>query len=168
MVCVLTRFIVLATTLFFTQVSFLLAESVRVSHQQDQCPASAIIDKKVPENSRARPTHSFGRRGTREWAEYHFDAPREVDQTWIYWFSDRPDGFTGLPVDWDLFYRDGDKWVPIDKPARFAIDADRFNRVTFKPVKADAFRMEIQLQHYHSVGILEWDFCDDPTINGCR
>ena len=44
--------------------------------------------------------------------------------------------------------------APVASP--YGVEMDRFNRVTFAPVKATALRLEVRLQPNWSGGILEW------------
>jgi hypothetical protein len=95
--------------------------------------------------------------GTREWAHYRFDHPREVSSTSVYWFDDRDiKGACRSPASWRLLYRDGVDWKPVETDEEFGVELNRFNRVNFKPVTSTEFRVEVQLREGVSAGILEW------------
>ena len=74
----------------------------------------------------------------------------------VYWFDDTGVGQCRVPQAWKLLYRDGEDWKPVAGASEFGVSKDRFNRVTFTPVKTVALRLAVQLQPEFSGGILEW------------
>jgi uncharacterized protein len=96
-------------------------------------------------------------RGTTEWLQYEFREPTSVSAVEVYWFDDaRSGGHCRAPQSCRLMYRENGQWKPIDGAGKVDVSIDRFNEVTFKPVKSDALRMEIVLQPTFSAGVLEW------------
>ena len=80
----------------------------------------------------------------------------KVSSVDVYWFQESGQGQIKLPANWQLFYRDGQEWKPVEASAPFGIAPDRYNHVAFKPVSTTALRLQVQLQPDHSAGISEW------------
>lgn len=95
-------------------------------------------------------------RGTAEWAQYDFDAPKKISSTEVYWFDDTGVGSCRVPESWQLLYKSDNVWVPLGTAADFTVKKDAWNRVQFSPVEAAGLRIEVQLQNNFSGGILEW------------
>lgn len=126
---------------------------------------SALCDRQEPKSS---DDHSIPRvtfwdhRGTSEWVQYDFDAPRRVSRVEVYWFDDEPQrGGCRTPASWSLKYKDGDAWkdVPLGKTyiqSPFFTAKDQFNTVDFEPVITGSLRLEVQSKDGYSSGILEW------------
>jgi uncharacterized protein len=120
----------------------------------------AIHDQKEPKRSDERGTplfHWWPRLGTQEWVQYEFAEPARVGAVEVYWYDDRTSGGgCRVPDSWQLRYRDGEQWKPVETGSPYGIERDRFNRVTFAPVTTGALRLEVQSQPGFSAGILEW------------
>jgi DUF1680 family protein len=130
------------------------------SHCHGPDAVTALNDRLEPANSC---DHSIARftwwdhRGTKEWAQYDFDAPRKVSAVAVYWFDDaRLKRHCRAPQSWKLLHKAGDAWQPVAGATEYGTAVDRFNRVTFDPVETTALRIEVQLQPEFSGGILEW------------
>ncbi len=131
--------------------------TVRVSGDRE--PTTALNDGLTPANSNDHSMpflHWWPRFGEREWVEYHFEAPAEVSRVEVYWFDDSPGGGCRVPAAWELFYRDDGTWRLVEDAGAFTVARDTFNEATFKAVRTDALRLEIQMQDGVSGGILEW------------
>src|SRR5436190_593872 len=119
----------------------------------------AINDQNEPQSSHD-PTNSFfhwwPRKGTVEWVEYAFAKPSTVSEVELYWFDDTGTGQCRIPKSWQLFYKDGDTWKPVETTGSFGVEKDRFNKLSFKPVATSALRLEVTLQPEWSAGIQEW------------
>jgi hypothetical protein len=75
----------------------------------------------------------------------------------VYWFTDEVfGGGVRLPESWQVQYSDGRRWLPVTGPSGFGLEADRFNRVTFNPLRTSALRIVVSMQPGYSAGILEW------------
>ena len=136
---------------------------VSASHCNDSDDVDAMADGKVPSasNDKSVPRMTFwDHRGTAEWVQYDFKAPRKVSSVEVYWFDDTGSGQCRVPASWKVLYRDGDAWKPVDAAATPGVQRDAFNNVTFAPVTTPALRLEIQLQPRVSAGILEWKVND--------
>lgn len=121
---------------------------------------SALCDGIEPKNSCDHDVPRFtwyDRLGTREWVQYEFPTPQKVTAVEVYWFDDGRIGrHCRVPQSWQLLYREGDQWKPVEEASGYGVQPDKFNRVTFKPVVTKALRIEAQLQPKWSAGILEW------------
>jgi hypothetical protein len=53
-------------------------------------------------------------------------------------------------------YRDGSQWKPVATSDTLGVAKNTANRLVFEPVTTVALRLEVQLQHGFSGGILEW------------
>ena len=54
---------------------------------------------------------------------------------------------------------DGKEWKPVENPSGYGIEPDKFNTLTFKPVRTAALRLEVQCQDEggrYAMGIYEW------------
>lgn len=121
---------------------------------------SSLYDRLEPANSNGRNIPRFTwwpRRGSAEWVQYDFDAPRAVSRIEVYWYDDsQQKGQCRAPATWKLLYREGQTWREVPNPSDFGTELDRFNRVTFDPVTTNGLRIEVQLQDKLCAGILEW------------
>ena len=120
--------------------------------------ADGIVPSSSGDHSIPRMTW-WDRRGSSEWAQAEFDAPRTVSAVEIYWFDDRGIGACRVPASWTLSYRRDGRWspvVPIAGQVAYGVERDRFNRLNFEEVETDAFRIDTKLRPEFSSGILEW------------
>ena len=74
----------------------------------------------------------------------------------MYWFQDPDQRAVKVPASWRVLYRSGDEWKPVEALGPYGVATDRYNQVSFKPVKATALRLELTLQPNYSAGIEEW------------
>jgi DUF1680 family protein len=96
-------------------------------------------------------------RGTTEWVQYDFDKPTRVSTVAVYWWDEaRVQRHCRVPQSWRLLYKDGSSWKPVSNPSGYGVAIDRYNRVTFEPVRASGLRIEVQFQPKWSGGILQW------------
>ncbi len=131
---------------------------VAASHVWKNDAADAVADALEPRSSADHriPRHTFWpNRGTEEWIEAHFDAPREVRAVRVYWFDDTGSGKCRVPASWRLLCRDGQTWRPVETGDAFATERNRYNTVNIAPITTDALRVEIRLQDGFSAGVLE-------------
>ena len=131
----------------------------RTSHWSGDNP-EALNDGRVPANSHDARTPRYtwwGHKGTAEWAEYAFDRPRKLTAAEVYWYDDTAtNGGCRPPMSWQILYKDGEEWKPVKAAGPYAVELDRFNRVTFEPVETTGVRLSVQLQPTWSAGALEW------------
>ena len=127
------------------------------SHVHDEL--SAASDGDVPARSSDHAVARFtwwDRRGTAEWLQYDFAAPKQCSEVSVYWFDDTGVGQCRVPQSWKLLYRDGNAWKPVVAAGPLGVQLDAFNTVSFAPVTTTALRIEVQLQPDVSSGVLEW------------
>jgi len=100
-------------------------------------------------------------RGTWEWVEFGFDAPRTITAVELFWVDDLARGGSHtVPRRVRLSKRGDADWVQVVETAITA-DARRgefghFSRLEFDAVTTDALRLEVQLGEGYSGGLLEW------------
>ncbi|MCX6233546.1 MAG: glycoside hydrolase family 127 protein [Bacteroidetes bacterium] len=119
-----------------------------------------LNDQFVPKrsNDSSKPFYYWWlRNGTKEWVQYDFAKPVTVSQTEVYWFEfDHYDYVCRVPQSWQLLYHNNGNWMPVENTTPYGIEKDKYNVLTFKPVKTDGLRIEVQLQNAKSGGIIEW------------
>jgi hypothetical protein len=98
----------------------------------------------------------FPPKGATQWVEYAFPEESTVSETQVYWVEGGARGRSRVPASWRVLYRDGNEWKPVEATGPFGVEKDRYNRVTFKPVKTTGIRLEATLQPNASAGIQEW------------
>jgi hypothetical protein len=97
------------------------------------------------------------RNGTKEWVQYDFAKLVTVSQTEVYWFEfDHYDYVCRVPQSWQVLYHNNGNWMPVENTTPYGIEKDKYNVLTFKPVKTDKLRIEVQLLKDNSGGIIEW------------
>lgn len=108
---------------------------------------AAVYDGVDPLNS-ADNSHLYFRmrppEGEQAWVEYQFKYPTEVSFTQVYFADDQR--FCRLPEMWHIVYKDGDTWKPVSTQDQYTMNIDKFNTVSFDPVKTTAIRIEVEPQ----------------------
>ncbi|MBN1488969.1 MAG: glycoside hydrolase family 127 protein [Phycisphaerae bacterium] len=120
---------------------------------------NALSDGAIPARSSDRSIPRFtwwDHKGGREWVTYRFKQARTVSSCEVYWFDDSGMGACRVPVSWEVFYWHKGGWMPVRATSDYPIEKDRFNRVTFEPVRAEVLRLEVHMRDGFSAGILEW------------
>lgn len=120
---------------------------------------AALNDEETPSSSTdQQPRFTWwDHRGTREWVQYEFGAPRNLSWSEVYWYDDMPlGGSVWEPKSWRLLWWDGADWQPVENKNDYKANRDCFNRVEFTPIKTKILRMEVQCHPNVSAGILEW------------
>jgi len=125
----------------------------------------ALNDGAPIEDSKSRAGGFFSftpSRGTKEWVQYSFPKAVTVSSIEVYWMDDSElDGPYKVPTEWKLLYRDGEEFKEVENPSGYGVALDKFNKVTFKPVKTDGLRIELSLAEGLSSGIYEWKVEND-------
>ena len=93
-----------------------------------------------------------------EWVQYDFAKPVSLSESKVYWLNlDHYDGNYRVPESWGLMVQDAKKrWVSVAASGPYGLELDKYNTVTFKPVRTTAIRMKVRLQKGNSAGILGW------------
>jgi len=123
-----------------------VAQRFYPSSQAGDIGFEAICDQVEPVNSfdgsstylRLRPQS-----GKSAWIQYDFDSEHEISEVSVYWKDDKQ--YCSLPRSWDLEYKSGDIWLPVENTTEYTVAKDRFNTVTFEPVAAIALRLNVIL-----------------------
>jgi len=129
------------------------------SHCWERDSLAALNDNILPKSSI---DHDIARltwwdhRGTREWVQYDFEKPKKLAAAEVYWFDDTGRGSCRVPAGWNLQWKDGDVWKPVQTDSVYGVEKDQMNRADFQPVTTNAIRLDVQLQPGFSGGILEW------------
>ncbi len=116
------------------------------SSQAGDIGFDALCDQVEPVNSidgsstylRLRPQE-----GNNVWVQYDFDSEYEISEVSVYWKDDKQ--YCSLPMSWNLEYKSGDIWLPVENNTEYKVVKDRFNTVTFEKVAATSLRMNIIL-----------------------
>jgi len=122
----------------------------------------ALNDGELPASSgdHAIPRQTFwDHRGTGEWLEYRFDAPRKLARSRVYWFDDTGRGSCRTPAAWRVEIETAEGWKPVELVARssYGLGRDAFQEVGFAAVETAAVRLVVELQPGSSAGVLEWE-----------
>jgi len=100
--------------------------------------------------------HWWPKKNTTEFVQYDFPTEHQVSESKVYWFDDGPWGGCRIPASYKLYYKKGEAWVPVKVKNADGIAKDKYNTLTFEPVKTTAFKMEVQLPTEFATGIHEW------------
>jgi DUF1680 family protein len=137
-----------------------LAMSSKVSvSKKSHLPEQMVNDGEEPTRSNRGGGSSFDwwpTFGTTEWLQYDFPKASPVSETQVFWFDDTGSGGVKVPASWRLLYKDGDQWKPVEGATAYAVDKDKWNVVSFKPVTTTAVRLEVTAQQGVSSGVIEW------------
>ena len=129
------------------------------SHVFELDTVEALCDglEPVSSNDHAIPRFTWWNHcGTPEWVQFDFVKPRACSEVAVYWFDDTGGGQCRVPQSWQVLYKDGAAWKPVEGASGYGVKLNAYNRVTFQPVTTTALRLEVQLQPTFSAGILEW------------
>jgi DUF1680 family protein len=134
---------------------------IRASHVNPTDTLETLNDGEVPRSSKdhgIRRMTWWDHRGTSEWVSYQFAQPRSLPGAEVYWFDDTGIGACRVPAEWRLLWRDGDEWKPVKllPGESYGTALDRFNKVSFEPVRTRELRLEVKLKPEFSGGVLKW------------
>lgn len=100
--------------------------------------------------------HWWPKKDSKEYLQYDFDQEYEVSVSKVYWFDDAPWGGCRIPDNYKVLYLQDGKWIPVANTSSYAVEKDKFNMLSFKPVKTKALRLELQLPKDNASGVHEW------------
>jgi len=131
---------------------------VTASGKPQQRNLDVIKDGEIPtaSNDHAGYFDWYPARGNQESVDYTFEKAATVSECGLYWFDDTGQGSVRVPASWRLLYKDGEEWKTVETSDPYAVEKDKFNTVTFKPVSTTALRVEVSAQERFSVGIQKW------------
>jgi len=129
------------------------------SHCFEGDTLEALQDGLEPANSNDHSVPRFtwwNHLGTSEWVQLDFPNAKKVSGVEVYWFDDTGQGQCRLPGSWRLLYRDGSEWKEAPGASPSPPKADKWNALSFPPVATASLRIEVELQHGFSAGLLGW------------
>ncbi len=100
--------------------------------------------------------HWWPKKNSTEFVAYTFDSEKTVSSSAVYWFDDAPYGGCRIPAAYKVYYQKDGAWVPVKAISTDSIAKDKYNTITFEPVKTTALKLEVQLPVDNSTGIHEW------------
>lgn len=133
--------------------------TVSTSHFVDH--VDSLFDREPIEDSKDNNNPSFlwvTSSADKEWVQYNFSEPKEINYSRIYWFDDEPDaGIIRAPEGYSLIYSANGEWNPIKLlKSNYKTTKDQFNEIHFEPVKTRRIRIQVQTKRGFSAGIHEW------------
>ncbi|MCF0198468.1 MAG: glycoside hydrolase family 127 protein [Bacteroidaceae bacterium] len=122
-----------------------------LSAVNDRLVASSADDKTIPYY------HWWPKQDAEEWLQYDLAEETVVSQASVYWFDDAPWGGCRVPQSWRIQTRLGnDDWTDVAATEPYAVTRGALCTTRFRPVKASAVRLVVQLPKEHSAGLYEW------------
>lgn len=136
-----------------------IASTSKISASHPTKAIKALNDQMEAKNSNDHSIifyHWWPIKDSVQWVQYDFDKEKTISTSKVYWFDDSPFGECRIPAGWRLLYKQHDKWLPVETTRQYELNKDKYSEVSFKPVKATALRLEVDLPKDFSAGILEW------------
>jgi hypothetical protein len=119
----------------------------------------AIKDQSIPADSADssnRQLDFWPHKETTEWLKFEWPREHDLSSVKIYWFDDTGRGECKVPQSWKVLYQnDQGQFLPVVTQDPYATEKDKFNKVTFNPVKTTAIKIDITLQKDWSSGLQE-------------
>lgn len=95
--------------------------------------------------------------GSEQFVEYEFEKEETINQCDVYWLvKDHYETSYRVPEKWELFYKSGSEWEPVENTTPYFTETDKYNTVLFKPIKTKGLCLRAKLQKDYSAGIIEW------------
>ena len=119
----------------------------------------AIKDQSIPANSADssnRQLDFWPHKNVTEWLKFEWPEQHKISSVKIYWFDDTGRGGCKVPESWKILYKNAQgEFVPVATQDNYGTEKDKFNKVTFEPVKASAIRIDIKLMKDWASGVQE-------------
>jgi len=119
----------------------------------------AIKDQSIPADSADSSSQQLDfwpHKGIAEWLKFEWPQPHELSSVKVYWFDDTGRGECKVPQSWKVLYQNGEgQFLPVTTEDPYGSEKDKFNTVTFDPVKTTAIKIEITLPKDWSSGVQE-------------
>ncbi|MBN2272000.1 MAG: glycoside hydrolase family 127 protein [Sedimentisphaerales bacterium] len=119
----------------------------------------AIKDQSIPADSADssnRQLDFWPHKGTVEWLKFEWPQQHELSSVKVYWFDDTGRGECKIPQSWTVLYKNSEgEFAPVTTQDNYGTEKDKFNKLTFQPVKTTALKIEINLQKAWSSGVQE-------------
>ena len=132
---------------------------VTVSFRGPTSRPEAVHDGILPRGSADQSTplcHWWPHQGTQEWVQYSWKYPVALSGTEVFWFDDTQRGECHLPASWELLYRSGNAWKPVQAKTGYPVLADKWSEVTFAPIQTTMLRLNLTLQTNFTAAVHEW------------
>ncbi len=85
--------------------------------------------------------------GTDEEIGYEFDREEQVSSVEVYWLAfEHYDVVYKAPSKWKLYYKAGNQWKEVEAISPYGTELDKYNKVTFKPVRTKELKIVASLQ----------------------
>lgn len=120
---------------------------------------SAVNDQYEPKNSADESGqfyHWWPDKDQWEWVQYDFEKPETISKTKVYWFDDSPNGGCRIPDGWEILYKAGNTWKPVQNTTPYKVTKDGWDTLEFSPVKASGVKIRVKLNKDFASGIHEW------------
>jgi hypothetical protein len=135
-----------------------IARTSEVSASISSRAIVALNDQLLPAHSNDHSIsyfHWWPKKDSREWVQFDFAQDQEVSSVQAYWFDDGPSGGCRIPAGWEVQYRDGDEWKPVEASGPYPVTKDAPDRIQFKPVRTPALRIVVDLPQEYATGLYE-------------
>ena len=142
---------------------------LKASHVYPSGQLAALNDNRVPETSDDLGVPHFTWQyhvGVKEWVQKTFTEPTRISSVEVYWLDQGNQGPCRSPLSWRVLYRHDNKWKAVENAGPYLLEANRMNKVEFKPVTTTTLRMEAELQEGFSGGIFEWHVTEPADLRG--
>jgi DUF1680 family protein len=119
----------------------------------------ALSDQYEPENSMDHTypyLHWWPKNNSLEWVQYDFEKPEKISSSSVYWYDDGPFGGCRIPDNWELLYKKGNAWLPVEILYPYKVTKDSWNKIEFKPLLTNGLRLMVKQNKDFSSGIHEW------------
>ncbi|MBN1926255.1 MAG: glycoside hydrolase family 127 protein [Prolixibacteraceae bacterium] len=136
-----------------------IASQSKVSASRMTKSLIALNDQLLPQTSNDHTWpfyHWWPQNNSCEWVQYDFEKPETVSTVKVYWFDDGPWGGCRIPDAWEIQYKSGNEWKPVEAKTEYTVTKDSWDVVEFLPVKTSSVRMKVKLSKEFSSGIHEW------------
>lgn len=97
-----------------------------------------------------------------QWVEYTWTKPVTLDSVDVYWHI--AGTWLYAPKSYRVSYWTGSAFEPVSGATGFGIAADQFNTTSFKPVKTQRLRLEIEPDGSKNFALLQWKAYGRPVL----
>jgi len=119
----------------------------------------AVKDQSIPANSADssnRQLDFWPHKNVTEWLKFEWPEQHELSSVKVYWFDDTGRGGCKVPESWKVLYKNSEgQFTPVTTQDNYGVEKDKFNKVTFEPVKTSAIKIDIKLMKDFASGVQE-------------
>jgi hypothetical protein len=120
---------------------------------------SAVNDQIEPSGSNDHTVtyyHWWPEKDKWEWIEYDFNKTEKISGSKVFWFDDGPSGGCRIPDEYEILYLKGNTWLPVKTISPYTVKKNKWSKLSFVPVKAEAVKIKVRLNKDFSAGVYEW------------